>query len=563
MNKTCKQCQTEFDISSCDLEFYRKISPTFDGKTFEIPAPSLCYECRLQRRLMRRNERVLYKRTCELCDKSVISVFAENSSIKVLCNKCWWSDDWSPFDYGVIYDETKPFFEQFDELYRRVPQIALQNDDGAGSVNCEYCPDFAYGKNCYLMAGCWRAEDCMYGLRCDRSKNVVDSDLVIDSQYCYECTSSTNLYNCYYVELSDASRDCYLSYDLLGCHDCIECYGLRNKSYWIKNEPSTKEAVEARRAEIFATRETLDKAIRDFEDWSLKKPKKFANMVMCDNCTGHIIRNCKNSHAYLTYNAQDCKFMNNGDSPLSCYDVYQSGKPELCYEGITPDESYLAHFTAFCWRSRNLLYSDNCVSLNNSFGCTGFKRGQYVILNKQYTKEEYEKLSAKIIERMIERGEWGEFFPIEIAPFAYNEAIARDFFPLSREEALKLGAKWQDTDYSGFSGEFYEPKKTIDEYIGNEEEQRKLLGGAIKCKASGKPFRVIASELAFYMEHKLPLPEKCFDERIKDRLKKVYKLKLYPGKCMNEGCENAFTTIYGPNNPEIVYCADCYEKSMI
>ncbi len=33
--KTCKQCQKEFEVSDEDLEFYKKISPTFDGKLFE------------------------------------------------------------------------------------------------------------------------------------------------------------------------------------------------------------------------------------------------------------------------------------------------------------------------------------------------------------------------------------------------------------------------------------------------------------------------------------------------------------------------------------------------
>jgi len=570
--KNCKVCQQKFEVTDEDFKFYKKISPTFDGKTFDIPAPTLCYECRLQRRLMRRNERALYSGKCGLCQKNIVTTFAPGSGITSYCNTCSYSDNWDPHQYGLDYDETKSFFEQFRELYRRVPQIALQNDDGVSSQNCEYCQDFAYGKNCYFMTGCWHAEDSMYSLRSDRSKSVLDCDLVISSQICYECMNSTNLYNCYYVDMSDASRDCILSYDLLGCNNCIECFGLRNKSYFIKNKQATVEEYEKRKKEIFETRESLNHAIKEFEQWSLAKPRRFANMVMCENCTGHILRNCKNTHAYLTYNAQDCKFFNNGDSPLSCYDVYQSGKPQFCYEGITPDESYLTHFTAFCWKCRNVLYSDSCTSLRDCFGCTSIERVQYCILNKQYSKDEYEKLVAKIITKMQKDGEWGEFFPINISPFAYNEAIARDFFPLSREEALKIGAKWQDKDYSDFSGEFYKPKKTIEEYINNEEEQKKLLAGAIECKASGRPFRIIPMELAFYMEHRIPLPEKCFDERIKDRLKKIYKLKLYHRQCMceegdhshgSERCKNEFETIYAPNDPEIVYCADCYGRTMV
>jgi len=584
--KKCKQCAKEFEVTDFDLNFFKKISPTFDppasagpealragGKTFEVPAPTLCYECRLQRRLMRRNERALYKRKCDHCQKDVVSVFAENSGIKVHCNKCWWSDKWNPLDYGIEYDEDKPFFEQFNELYKKVPQLGLMNDEGTGSENCEYCQDFAYGKNCYFMTGCWRSENSMYCHESDRSKYVVDSDLTIDSEICYECMSSSNLYNCFYVNMSDASRDCILSYDLKGCSNCIECYGLRNKSYFIKNQQSTKEEFEKRKAEILKTRASIEKARVEFDEWCKNKPRRFANMVNCENCTGNVMRNCKNSYAYSTYNAVDCRYFNNGDSPISCLDVFQSGKPQMSYEGVTPDECYLALFTVWCWKCRNVLYSENCHNSDDLFGCTALKHGKYCILNKQYTKEEYEQLVAKIITNMQRDGEWGEFFPISISPFGYNEAMARDFFPLSKEDALKLGAKWQDTDYSSFNGTFYEPKETIEEYIGNEEEQKKLLAGAIKCRVTSKPFRIIPQELAFYMEHKLPIPTICFDQRFENRLARRYKLKLYAGKCMNEApsfagttdgkCPNTFTTIYGPQDKEIVYCADCYEKSMI
>jgi hypothetical protein len=141
--------------------------------------------------------------------------------------------------------------------------------------------------------------------------------------------------------------------------------------------------------------------------------------------------------------------------------------------------------------------------------------------------------------------------------------MARDFFPLSRDEATKLGAKWQETDYSTFNSDFYEPKEAIGEYIDDETEQQKLLSGAIKCEMTGKPFRILPQELAFYMQHKIPLPRKCFDQRFEERLAKRYKLKLYRGKCMKEGCDEEFTTIYPPDCKEIVYCAKHYEESMI
>lgn len=49
--KQCKNCNTSFNITDKDLEFYDKISPIFNGERFSIPSPSFCPECRQQRRL--------------------------------------------------------------------------------------------------------------------------------------------------------------------------------------------------------------------------------------------------------------------------------------------------------------------------------------------------------------------------------------------------------------------------------------------------------------------------------------------------------------------------------
>jgi len=37
---------------------------------------------------------------------------------------------------------------------------------------------------------------------------------------------------------------------------------------------------------------------------------------------------------------------------------------------------------------------------------------------------------------MMKTGEWGEFFPASLSPFGYNETVAQEYFPLSREEVL-------------------------------------------------------------------------------------------------------------------------------
>jgi hypothetical protein len=93
----------------------------------------------------------------------------------------------------------------------------------------------------------------------------------------------------------------------------------------------------------------------------------------------------------------------------------------------------------------NILYSAFCVNnCKNLFGCVGVKKDEYSILNKKYSREEYEVLVPKIIEHMKRTGEFGEFFPVSISQFGYNETSAQDYFSMTREQALQKGYKWRD-----------------------------------------------------------------------------------------------------------------------
>src|SRR3989344_869430 len=94
-NKNCQNCKKEFTIEHEDFDFYKKIS---------VPPPTFCHECRLQRRLIWRGERSLYKRSCDLCSNSIISIYSKDKPYKVYCRECYHSDQWNPLDYGTEVD---------------------------------------------------------------------------------------------------------------------------------------------------------------------------------------------------------------------------------------------------------------------------------------------------------------------------------------------------------------------------------------------------------------------------------------------------------------------------
>jgi len=197
---------------------------------------------------------------------------------------------------------------------------------------------------------------------------------------------------------------------------------------------------------------------------------------------------------------------------------------------------------------------------------------QYCILNKQYSKEEYESLLPKIIEHMKKNSEWGEFFPMNISPFGYNEALVNVYHPKSKPEATQIGAKWQDNDYSlQSSADFYQPKDDIGEYAHSQEERNRLLEGVIKCEGSAKAFKIMPQELAYYLKYNIPIPSKHSETRYMELFRLRNPRKLHHRQCMCEQsghdhsgrCPNEFETTYAPDRPEKIYCEKCYQKSVI
>lgn len=147
MQKFCIQCQSAFEITDADLAFYDKVSPVFAGEKYSIPPPTHCPECRQQRRLAVCNEFNLYPDTCDLCQKEMISQFKPGAPFPVYCRECWHSDRWDPRRYGVPFDFSRPFFDQFLALRNTVPAQGL--DVQATLINCDYVHYAGSSKNCY------------------------------------------------------------------------------------------------------------------------------------------------------------------------------------------------------------------------------------------------------------------------------------------------------------------------------------------------------------------------------------------------------------------------------
>jgi hypothetical protein len=137
--KTCAITGKEFSITQGDLDFYAKISPTFAGQKFVIPTPTLCPEERQRRRLAFRNERNLYRRTCDASGKQIISIYSPVKPYKVYDQKIRRSDARDPMDYGRDFDFSKTFTENFRELMGVVPRISLYSNNNENADYTNHC----------------------------------------------------------------------------------------------------------------------------------------------------------------------------------------------------------------------------------------------------------------------------------------------------------------------------------------------------------------------------------------------------------------------------------------
>lgn len=557
MNKDCKQCGNNFEITDEDLKFYDKISPVFAGKKFQVPAPNLCPDCRQQRRLAMRNERKLYNRKCDFSGKQIISMHSSDKPYKVYDQEEWWGDKWDGMDAGRDFDFSRTFTEQFIELYNDVPHASLFTNNVENSYYTNFTLD---QKNCYLIYGSGGAEDCVYGKFITHCKNCLDNLCIYNCELCYEGVASDGCYNCKYFVNCRNCVDSIMIEDCQACKNCVACFGLRNKEYCVMNKFLGKEKYEELVKEYeYLTPSLINNLRENLKTVSDKLPHIQSHIFASEDCTGNAVFNCKNcDYAFDSRDDEDCKFIYFTPKSHNTYDCSFCSPfgTRFCYDVCSTVDLESSMFCFQIWYGNNIFYSIECNSnCENLFGCAGLKKKKYCIFNKQYTPEEYEKMVAKIIEHMRKTGEWGEYFDFKVSSFGYNETIANEYYPLTKEQALKIGAKWEDAKQEAvYHGESIVPLEDI------KDVKDEICDQILKCEVTGKHYKIIPVELQFYRKMKLPIPRICPDQRHVVRLALHNPNKLWNRKCAK--CDKEIKSVYAPERPEIIYCEECYLKEV-
>lgn len=590
--KKCQNCEQDFVIEPDDFLFYEKI---------KVPPPTFCWQCRLVRRLSWRNERTLYHRKCDATGKSIITMFAPEQHLVVYERDYWWSDKWDQLAFGCDYDFNKPFFQQFRELLERAPLVNLANSN---ILNGEYGNHNTDGKNYYLVYASYKSEDAAYCAGLANCKNCIDCYKAGNLTDCYEDVLCGDMNRVFFSYDSDESVNSAFLHACKNMIDSLGCINLHNKSHAIFNKVYSKEEYLTERAKYdFGSYKAFSDFRKKFAEFIKQYPRRHGFIYKSVNAIGDNILNAKN--VYMGFDLfggiEDSKYIVHGaDGVRDVYDAYGAGgnitnSYEIVDTGIEATRNLFSVFAHSC---QNTQYTYACQNSQDLFGCVGLRSKRYCILNKQYTKEEYEFLVPKIIEQMNQmpyvdkKGrtyKYGEFFPTELSPFAYNETIAQEHYPKTQPEVLENGYRWREPDTHQYSVTLQ--AKDLPDHIKDVSDD--IVNQVIGCEHAAPPaggcneqcmtaFKIIPSELQFYKVMNLALPRLCSNCRHYARLAQRTPFMLWDRQCQcggknsqngiyanavkhshgEETCKNGIKTSYATDRKEIVYCEQCYNAEI-
>ncbi len=580
--KICQNCKNKFNIEPDDFSFYEKM---------KVPAPTFCYLCRVERRLAFRNERKFFRVKDAFTGLDIFSLYPPESGKKSVTEEEWHKDNWNELDYGRDYDFSINFFKQLYKLEKEVPIFALRVE---GMINSSYCANASYLRNTYLCFNSNTSESCMYGNAVDYSKDCVDNSHVNHMERCYECFWMQNCYQCYFTIMSAESRNLWFCRNCLGCNDCFGCTNLRKASYYIFNKQYSKEdyfsEIEKMKLDTISGLKKAREAARNF--WKTQ-PTKYQHGLKNINSTGSYVTNCKNvNDSFLIREGENMRYCQYLQVPKNkdCYDTTAWGdNMEMHYETcLCGENSYNLKFSTDSWPNcKNLEYCISCFSTSDCFACVGLKKKQYCIFNKQYGKDEYFEMVEKIKKQMDDipyvdkKGsvyKYGEFFPIELSPFGYNNTTSFQYFPMTKVKAEENGYPWIEVP----RGKYNITKKALELPYSINDADESILDDVIECNNCKNPYKILEDEFNFYKKEKIPLPDLCDECRFRRRIEDRLKFQLYDRSCMCSGekdatgkykntvkhvhgdnsCEEKFKTGYGSERGEIIYCEKCYQQEV-
>jgi len=286
------------------------------------------------------------------------------------------------------------FTEEYNRLklqYPRVPTNSAKSDDSE-------CGDYLYMCNdAYFSFDNASSEHIIYIFDSFKARNCADGDYVVESELCYECVDVLKCYNSTYLNFCGGVTDSHYSWDCGNSHHLFGCVHLNYKQYCIFNKQYTKEEYEEKIGALL--KEPPEKHQAQMKELSTKYPITTTYISHSENADyGNHVDYSKNM--YLCFDSahnENSAYLYDSHHIKTSYDLTQSFHSELCYECVDSSKLNNCFYMTNCSTVYDSGFCKDCRDGHNLFGCVALDKKEYCILNRQYTKEEYERQMREIM----------------------------------------------------------------------------------------------------------------------------------------------------------------------
>lgn len=570
--KKCLWTWETFPIFEDDKIMLEKLSPIIWWKKFNIPYPRLSPKAREINRLMFRNERKFYNIKLENWKNEISTIhpLMRKNIINI--------EEFNNYDFTKHWiNYSWDFFSDFKKLLIGSPYASRLV---VWMQNSPYCNQEAYDKNCHLNAWWHENEDSLYNTFAIKSKDIIDNYWVFNSEVIYESINVFESNKVFFWNQIKSCFDIYFWYDLIWCKNVIFWNNLENKNYVYRNEVLDKVSWQEKYKEFknkLKSSDWLEELKKEFGDFIKETWKKESFIEGSETSFWNIITNSKDSFYTLYWeDNENVRYINIAWNLKNCMDISSFAQWEKLYNIASWFKVYNGICSALTLACSNSFYSFWIDSTNYSFWAFWFwlKNKSYLILNKEYKKEKWEKLAIKIIEELQEKWNWWEFLDPELSPYPYNDSVAYEYYPIkkaiylendkiTKEELLNKDWFWTiyiletkkfiskaiiDFGWEEKINTFWRTKETeinilenikmlnsdeipeIDFIENNGDfktinlEKYNIFDIILICQKSKRPFRITKKEFLFYKKFSLAIPKLHYDERHIERIKQKSKI---------------------------------------
>ena len=488
--------------------------------------------------------------------EKVLSYVHPATGLKVLPDPEFYEQDHT--DRARDYDPTRPFNDQIRELQLETPFAAWRSL----TISENSIALLSQGDTNSYFVTMSSSKNTMYSYGAEITENsaeIYESQKIMN---CYSVIFSRRLHNCKFIRQSYDLINCDFIFDCRNCENCFGASNKRNKKYLWFNEQLSKDEWEKRRAEVdLGSRKVVDEWLSKFRDMLEQDtvwPENFNEKV--ENCTGELLQESenttegyyvdgsKNNH-WVSYFFRGCEG-----------NAYTGGGQDTTnnYYSHSPIMSAGCKYVHSCYSCQNVEYSMQCYNCEDCFGCVGLSRKRFCVFNRQYTEDEYWKIVDDIRCNMLDRGEYGDFFPLGFSPTYFFASAALPWL-IDDKDAEELGANLYDLESMGGSGEIdpNAPMTDVSELPDHVKDFDGWHGKHLKDKKEGKRFAYLKPEVKLYQDLNIAPPLKNPMLRLRSLLEELNSAIPMEVECAKTGkkLRVAKNKVY-PNRK--IYCREAY-----